>query len=401
MNQSSFDGELGVTEESSVASTLEQTDKKCPACDGTLNFDPASGMLVCAYCGKSVAIDFGADGPQSAEELDFFRAKERESCDWGTQTKVVECKNCGAKTVYDALETAGECPYCGSNQVMEASDEDTLAPGGICPFAVDETAAGDCFKIWLKRRWFCPSSVKKNVGKLLFHGMYLPYWTFDTNTDSYYTARYGITRTRTVGSGKNRRTETYTSWYRTDGYHKEFINDCLIKGTVRHDQAILSKIEPFNTEANVAYRPEFLAGFVAERYSVGLEDAWENAKVSINRILENSVEREIRRYHHADKVDSIRLSTKHHDITYKYLMLPIWASHFTYRSKSYQFMVNGQTGRVGGRTPVSPWRVLLAVLIGLGLAALVFMLMIVFSENGIAAPTELPSAPLMIDLIGQ
>ena len=37
--------------------------------------------------------------------------------------------------------------------------------------------------------------------------------------------------------------------------------------------------------------------------------------------------------------------------------------HFKYKDKTYQFIVNGQSGKVGGNYPISPWRVALAVLI--------------------------------------
>ena len=381
MENKEFDTGVDTTEDPSIVSTLEETDKKCPACDGTMNFDPTSGQMVCPYCGTAVAIEEDTM-PENAEELDFYAATERANCDWGGAKKVVVCKNCGAETVYDALETAGECPYCGSNQVMEASDENTMAPGGICPFSIDAAKADANFRLWLKRRWFCPSRVKKNAGRVMMNGIYLPYWTFDTMTDSRYTARYGIVHTRTVGSGKNRRTETYTKWYRTSGVYSEFINDCLIKGTMRHDTALLGKIEPFNTEASIVYKPEYLAGFAAERYSVGLENAWGFAKTSIGSTLNRSITSEIIRRHHADRVADLSVYTSYHDITYKYLMLPVWMSHFEYKSKQYRFMVNGQTGKVGGKAPVSPWRVLIAVLIGLGLIALAIFVFLV-SEGGI------------------
>ena len=51
------------------------------------------------------------------------------------------------------------------------------------------------------------------------------------------------------------------------------------------------------------------------------------------------------------------------DITYKYLMLPVWFSNFKYKDKVYQFMVNGQTGKVAGKTPISVWKVLLTIFI--------------------------------------
>ncbi len=354
-----------------VVKTLEETDKKCGACGGTMDFDPRTGMLVCPYCGNMVEIE---GGDQRAEELSFYDAEERGNCNWGAEKKTVICKNCGAETVYDSLETAGECPYCGSNQVMEAAEENTLAPGGVCPFRIDSPGADQLFRNWLRHRWFCPGPVKKDAGRVTFKGIYLPYWTFDSMTDSTYTARYGITRTVVEGSGKNRRVRTYVSWYRTSGNYSEFINDRLVKGSARHDNGLLSKVEPFNTEDNLAYRPEFLSGFAAERYSVGLNDAWEIARASIQASLNAAVEREILRRHHADHVDSLNVRTVHHNITYKYLMLPVWMSHFTYNDKNYPFMINGQTGKVGGKAPISPWRVLAAVLGGIGMAVLLYVL---------------------------
>ena len=48
-----------------------------------------------------------------------------------------------------------------------------------------------------------------------------------------------------------------------------------------------------------------------------------------------------------------------------YLMMPIWLSSYQYKGKIYRFMVNGQTGNVGGETPISPLRVTIAVLFSL------------------------------------
>ena len=60
-------------------------------------------------------------------------------------------------------------------------------------------------------------------------------------------------------------------------------------------------------------------------------------------------------------------STLYSNITYKYLLVPTWISSFRYKGKIYQFAVNGQTGKVGGKAPVSAWRVFLAVLMGIGI----------------------------------
>ena len=356
--------------EMTAADTLEQTDKKCPACGGTLDFDPKTGALLCSYCGAVVEIE--TDTPLRAEELDFDEAEIVGSCDWGAEKRVVICKSCGAETIYDAATVSGECPYCGSNQVMEAGDTKTMAPGGVCPFKLTEEDAGGRFLGWLKKKLFCPSAAKKSAKAGKMRGVYLPYWTFDTDTDSSYTARYG--RQRVVKRGKS--THVVTDWYHTSGTYHEFINDELVSGTERHDEAMLSGVAPFDTENNVAYKPEYVAGFASERYSVGLKAAWERAKRFIKDRLTGRITAKIKHDHHADLVSNLNVKTVYRNITYKYLMLPVWMSSFVYKGKVYHFMVNGQTGKVSGKAPISPLRVAIAIFIGIVIVGLLAVLVL-------------------------
>ena len=157
---------------------------------------------------------------EAAREIDFEDAEDRASHDWGAAKKRVLCESCGAETIYDALEVANECPYCGSNQVMEVRDDDTMAPGGVCPFTIDKKTAGANFKRWIAGKLFCPSLAKQKARPDAFHGVYLPYWTFDTQTESEYDGRYGIYRTVREADGKTR---TVTDWYYTSGDYSEFV----------------------------------------------------------------------------------------------------------------------------------------------------------------------------------
>lgn len=348
-------------EEQKVVDTLDETDKKCPQCDGVMEFDPKTGGLLCPFCGYTEAIKIEEETPKKAEELDFFAAKQKQNCNWGVNKKTVICESCGAESIYDALEIASVCPFCGSNQVMEANDKDTMAPGGVVPFQISDKEAAELFQKWIKKKWFCPKLAKESAKAKSFKGVYFPYWTFDTDTKSGYIAKYGINRRVRRGD----RTEIKTDWYSTSGQHNEFINDELVLASTTHNKGMLHGIEPFHTEDNKGYKPEYLAGFAAQRYSVGLESAWEMAKHSITRKLENSISKKIRREKNADRIGKISLSTTYSNVTYKYLLLPVWLSTFKYQDKVYQFMVNGQTGKVSGKTPISVYRVLLAILIAI------------------------------------
>lgn len=342
------------------AKTMNETDRKCPQCGATMDYDPATGGLYCPYCEYKEEIKVVDDaGDDVAQELDFASAEHTGNCDWGVEKKTVTCKSCGAVSVYDALEVANECPYCGSNQVMEASDVSTLAPNGVIPFVVTQKTAGERFSNWLKKKWFAPKAAKESAKADAFKGIYLPYWTFDADTSSDYRGEYG--KDRKVKKGDKE--EVITDWYKTTGHYDHFIDDALVPGTGNQNTSILSKVEPFDTNNAKPYKPEYLAGFMAERYSVGLKDAWEKAKAFIKSRLESLISSKIMSDHNADHVRNLVVNTSYSNIKYKYVMLPVWLSSFNYKGKVYQFAVNGQSGKVGGNYPVSPIRVAIAVII--------------------------------------
>ena len=345
--------------------TEKETDKKCPNCGATVVFDPASGKMHCDYCGYTCELP-SAEAENEICEMDFESAIHTESFNWGEQKKEVQCKQCGAVTVYDALETAAVCPFCGSTSVMPAANENTIAPGGVCPFAVTKTQAGESFSKWLKKKWFAPRKAKKSAMPDAFQGVYLPYWTYDAQTTSNFTGRAGYDK-RVKDRDGNVRTET--TWRHVNGVYQEFFDDVTVMASKRQEGSGVSDCEPFDFSKLVPYSPQVLAGFVAERYSIGLQEGWDTAQRTIQSHLRSDIQSYIRRHWNADRADSVHFSTLYSNITYKYLLVPVWISSFKYKDKVYQFAVNGQTGKVGGKSPVSALRVILFILAIIGLIA--------------------------------
>lgn len=351
---SEFDTNL----DAKTVSTMEETDKKCPSCFGVMDFDPETGGLSCPYCGHTEIIPASRQEAAAAAELPLEGADKLENFDWGMETKTVLCKACGAESMYDALEIAAVCPFCGSNQVMEASDQNTMAPGGIVPFLVTDEKASRLFKTWIKKKWFCPKLAKESAKAKHFKGIYLPYWTFDADTSSAYKGEFGRDKVR---KGMNGQDNVNTTWYPVKGHYDEFFDDELICASANHNLYMLQRLEPFHTAENKIYKPEYLAGFAAERYSLGVENAWELTRDSIRFKIKNSIENEIRYKHRADQVRNLEIDTVFCDMTYKYLLLPVWISSYKYKDRVYQFMVNGQTGKVAGRIPISKPKVIITI----------------------------------------
>ena len=349
--------------------TQQETDAKCPACGAAIQFDPATGKLACEYCGYEHAIPTAEDAG-SISEMDFSQAEHLGSFAWGVKKKRVSCKSCGAEAIYDELEISAVCPFCGSNHVMEEAAADSLAPGGVCPFEITADQARQNFQKWLKRRLFTPSKAKKQCKANSLLGIYTPYWTFDANTTSNYTANMG--RDRRVKRGKDY--VTVTDWWRVSGIYQAFIDDELVSASTRHDKNMLKKVEPFDFRKLRPYQSEYVAGFIAERYSVGLAEGWETGKNQMRARLDRDIRRHLLQKHRANRIANLSFSILFENVTYKYLLLPMWLSSYLYKNKVYRFMVNGQTGRVGGSAPVSALRVAIAVVLGLAaLAALLYL----------------------------
>ena len=341
---------------------------KCPGCGGTLIFDPDTQTLKCEHCGNTV--DFEKD--KSVKENDInegFDKAER----WDTKEQVTyKCDNCGAKIIINADEEATVCPFCGTTHIVRGDGFEGIRPQAVLPFAFGTDKATAYSKKWAKSRIFAPRKFKKNLNQENMRGVYEPCFTFDSNTYSTYSGRVGYRRTRTVGSGKNRRTETYIEYKNISGTYSQFFDDVLIANSENFDQSKINMLSPFQTANACVYEKSYLSGFVADGYTRSLRDGWQSAKKEMDSLIRSGIKQE----YNADVVDYLNVSTSHEKVTYKYILLPVYYMTYKYGKKRYGIMVNGNSGKVKGKTPVSPLRVLLAVLLGAAVvigAAYLFM----------------------------
>jgi len=345
----------------------ESTKFPCPSCGANMHFDPKEGSLKCDHCGN--IIDFEKND-EPILEYDFFSAKDVEKKESkGEQTLTIHCESCGAKTSVGNDTISKFCAFCGSSQIISREELGGIPPESVIPFQISTKKAQEAFKAWIKKRWFAPNSLKKQklAGKL--NGVYIPYWTYDADTFYSFTAQggkhYYVTKTRVV----NGKTQTYqerrTRWYPVSGSNQHYFDDLQIQASKEIDYDLLERIEPFTMSKLTAYMKEFLSGFLAERYSVGVKEGWEDAKREIKGELNSMVRQEVlsRGY---DVVRSINIVANYKTVSYKHILVPVWLSAYKFRNKTYQYMINGENGKVAGRAPVSAWKIIFLVL---GIAA--------------------------------
>ncbi len=335
---------------------IETHNIKCPHCGGNLIFDPNKQTLYCEHCGSEEAIEKNTDVMEN-DILDGFEKAERVKS--GEQA-VYKCRNCGAVVVINSDENAVICPFCSTTHIVKEGSFEGLKPQVVVPFRFGGAAASEYAKKWAKRRIFAPRKFKKTLNEENMHGVYEPCYTFDSQTESTYVGRVGDRHTRTVGSGKNARTETYVVYRNVKGNYDRFYDDVLVSNNANFDQSKINALSPFDLSGQCVYEHKYLSGFSAEAYQKDLKDGWQDAKAIIDKRIYKEIVRSLK----CDVVDYLNISTMHTNVTYKYILLPVYLMNYRFKGKDYNVMINGSNGNVKGKTPLSPIRVAIAVILG-------------------------------------
>ena len=337
---------------------------KCEGCGATMTFDPKEGILKCPYCGNTRKIEATRD----LRERDFSEFDKAEK--WTGNIVTVSCPNCGAVETYCESDVAKVCPFCKTPMVLGKDDIQGVKPNVVVPFKINaDEALGECKK-WIKKRIFAPYKFKKSFNFDSVKGIYYPIWTFDSNVITDYSGTLGrtVTRTRT----RNGKTETYTTteYFPVSGQMFDMFDDIAVNAGSFVDDSDVDAMT-FSQKDYIDYSDEYLAGFSATGYTVKPQDAWVKAEAKMKKIIE----REIMRRHNADTVMSLDMRLFHEGRSFKYMLVPFYVSAVRWNKKIYKQIIKG-TGeqKVRGKTPLSPIRIGIAVLLGLGLLGLIIYL---------------------------
>jgi hypothetical protein len=341
---------------------FENAALRCAACGSPAE----AGTSFCAGCGAALPGEGPPSEPDGASPL----------------TAGFECRSCGASVACEPGRSSYACAFCGSTYVVElaAGGLTALVPEFVIPFRIGREPARETFDRWCHQGLFTPGDVRQAARMDRLQGVYLPFWTFSMRADSNWQVDIGEYwwQTVTTGSGKNRRTRRVrrTEWYPLAGRHHSWHYHHLVSGSQGLPQAEAQAVFPFQLLEMRRYRPHFLAGWLAEPFSVARQEAREECLRHFN---EQEGGR-IAAFLPGDTYRDLRWTTTFSEESDDLLLLPFWIGAYTYREKTYRFVLNAQTGRATGTRPVSRWKV--GVAVGLALALLIaFFLLAAFLEG--------------------
>jgi len=344
---------------------------QCQSCGGIMKFHIQNQKFICSSCKEEKDLETLSD---TVREYDFnqYLQREKEAVPF-EGLAVVCCQNCGLEITLGEQQVAATCPMCASTQIADVKQQAGIAPEGIVPFKIDRHDAQNKFRAWVKSRWFAPGDFKQKYGEGALSGMYLPFWTYDASVLSSYKGEGGKHRKVKDEQGKEK---TVTDWFPVSGVVTSFFDDVQVCASEKEKN--IQGILPYNTIENTKpYSAGYLSGYYAEVYKIKADKAFESAKQYMEEKMRSLAVDKVLEEYDESRIHS--LDTKYSNITYKHLLLPLWSSAFGYKGRTYNYLVNGETGKVNGQRPYSVAKIAAAALAGLVAVIIAFS---VFSGGG-------------------
>ncbi|MBQ8947132.1 MAG: hypothetical protein IJ058_10005 [Lachnospiraceae bacterium] len=327
----------------SISGTMAST---CPACGGTLVWNPEAGKLKCEYC----------DSEYTNEEVEAaWRDKEANLTEGGSadgddanamtteSMKEYRCSTCGADLMADVNTAVMVCPYCGNQTIAPMQFAGNIKPDYVVPFAHSKKEAEQKYLEYYNKRFLLPRSFKSDNHVEEIQGVYVPFWLFSgkINID----AKYVAVDEETDKEGHTHVTGRFQ--VRRQG-HMSYAH-VPTDASGRMDDALMDSIEPYELNDMKPFSLTYLPGFLAERYDVSEEDNRKRARERVQSTISSETRRTIRH----DKIEDSNEQFRYENEKTDYALLPVWMLTTKWNDKTYKFAMNGQTGKMIGDLPIS------------------------------------------------
>src|SRR5690606_14163487 len=127
-----------------------------------------------------------------------------------------------------------------------------------------------------------------------------------------------------------------------------------IDASEKMSDELMDKLEPFPYDQLKSFKTPYLAGYIAEKYSFDDRQLYPRVKDKINPYIDSYIHSAVSGY------TTVNFTNKQIDTKLKqadYVLLPVWVVHYDYNKLEHTFAMNGQTGKVVGKPPISMGKV--------------------------------------------
>lgn len=301
---------------------------KCKNCMSNVVYSPEKHTMVCPYC----------DSVGSGERRDY-REKD-----------IRLCPDCGGLLPVQEHTSALQCPYCDNYLILNERVEGEYEPELIIPFQLGRENCKKAIREKFKKCLFAPTDFLSEVRLNSMQGSYVPFWFYDYDVNCDFQGEG--TRVRSWTSGSTQYTET--SYYSVVRNMEMDFRKIPVDASVGMPDEVMDLMEPYGYNQLEPFKPEYMSGFVGEKYNMASDLVESRAK---KKMEDDTKEMLKAAYAGYSSVRTIRQNIRAENRSVHYGLLPVWKYIYDYKEQRYPFYVNGQTGKIVGTAPLSKAKV--------------------------------------------
>lgn len=311
---------------------------KCPNCGAAMEFDSEAQALKCGGCGTTISVE-----EYERQYGELYKNDEQRTSDG---MKVYHCQSCGAELVADEYTSATICSFCGNPSLVEDRLNGSFTPKAVIPFKINKDQAKEIYRKWVKKGPLTPKTLSTSSTIEKISGVYVPFWLYDYDARSQMEAKAEKVRTERHGDTEYIYTDHFHVYRDVEARFEKVPADASEK--MADDK--MDKLEPFKYEELVPFSMPYLSGYLSERYNYTDEDMKSRVGKRIDKYITDITRGTINGY---SSVSVIRNDISKNNIHNEYALLPVWMLNCRYQGRDFQFVLNGQTGKIVADRPVS------------------------------------------------
>lgn len=301
---------------------------QCRNCSANMVFSPERQRMYCPFC----------DGTDCEEQKG--------------DASLTTCPSCGGALDVGEFTSATQCPSCGNYIILDKRISDEYRPDRVIPFKLSKKDAVGALEAEFSDRIFTPSSFLSEKTLVDMKGYYVPFFMYDYHVDSRYVC--DATQTRSWREGNYSCTET--SYYKLYRELEADYDNVPVDASISMPDDTMDLLEPYDYQLLTDFDPRVMSGFLGETYSQSEEELAERADNKTINSVSNIMMDSMAKYSlSSPEVDNVKLTRGETELA----LFPVWKYTYFHGGRFFEFFVNGQTGKVIGKTPISKKKVFL------------------------------------------
>ena len=323
---------------------------RCPCCSGNMIFGIEKQALVCESCDKVLTIpeyddivlkaaSHNVSLTEAADRIMEYREK-RESLN-----RTYACRSCGGIVRPGALGASDACPFCGNSIVFSDKIRDQSEPDFLIPFKKDRKFFLEAFHRILKESLFVPEEFASTARPESIHACYIPFWIYDVRVSNSITMK-----TEQVTGNLHL---FFHNVYDCTGAASLTFQGVPQDGSASIPAAVTQSLEPFHPETGVPFHFGYLSGLDARIFDINAKGSYPAIKA---RVIASS-----RKFIAGDNCDNLHVICEEPDVRsteISYALYPVWTMKASWQGRTYNYAMNGETGRLTGDIPTDLKRIL-------------------------------------------